>query len=208
MSDTSSLASSDTFTSAREFKCEECNSTFSKRYNLERHIETIHDASDKEEYESECEDETMSTDEDSNKDRSDDETESGEDTSEDESSSDDEEMENEERVTFMFRTIACQAYDEHKEELDPIAKEYMEKGMTEKEAVKQALLKSNEARKTLRNLYVTNLIDISEHVQDPLYKAIVAKAQELIDDGFTVREAFEAAVSYRKHGIYNLMNYL
>ena len=52
------------------------------------------------------------------------------------------------------------------------------------------------------------MIDIIEHRRDPLYKAIMCKAKELQDDGFSLPEAVTSAVKYRKHAIRNLVNFI
>ena len=207
VSDDASVASSDAFTSVPKFKCKECNSMFVKRYNLQRHIKTIHEASDTESDEDENEsDESMSEDEACS---SEENTTSDEDMSDDERSSvtSDEELD-EKYVPHMFRKIAIKAYKEHGNELDPIVKEYMADGMTEADAMKYALLSSDTAKKRLRSLYVENVIFMAENNKHPLFKAIMEKADELIDEGFDACEAIKAAVAYRKHAIYDLVNYL
>ena len=82
------------------------------------------------------------------------------------------------------------------------------KNLSQKEATKCALLSSKDALKTLQHLYARNMIDIHEHRRHPLYKAIMYKVKELQDDGFTLSEAITSAVSYRKHAIRNLVNFL
>ena len=74
--------------------------------------------------------------------------------------------------------------------------------------MKYALLSSKDALKTLQRLYAQNMLHIIEHTRDPLYKAIMHKANELQNDGFSLPEAIKSAVSYRKNAIYNLVNFM
>ena len=200
----------DSFNHSKRFTCEECDSTFSKLYNLERHIDKFHpdsdSASDSDQScsdQNESENESMSTD-DKDEDMSNDK--SDEDMSDDERSSDDEETES--NLTTMFKDIIFETFARHEDELDPLIKENLENGLTKKEAEKRALLSSHEAKKTIQHLYVENIINIMEQMADPVFKAILKKAKELIDDGFKSREAVISAVSYRKHAIRNLVNFL
>ena len=105
----------------------------------------------------------------------------------------------------MFRKIVCTIIDEHKDEIDPIFDDNMENNISPKTAMKFALYKSNAVKKTLRRLYTQNVIDIYEECRQPIFKSIMKKAQELMDDGFSVREAIASAVSYRKYALYDLM---
>ena len=105
----------------------------------------------------------------------------------------------------MFRNIVYKTIIEHDDELDPIIEEYMENKISVKEATRLALLKSNAAKKTLRRLFTESAIRIYEARRQPIFKSIMKKAQELMDDGFSVREAIASAVSYRKHALHNLL---
>ena len=227
----------DSFNRRKRFICEECDKTYSTRYNLERHINKFHRDSPviliSDSDQSESENESMSTD-DNNEDMSDDENDTdindGEHSSDDEKtqsnvsecSSDDEETESnvsegerssddeetESNVTSMFRNIISDTFIEHEDELDPLIEENLENGLTKKEAGKRALLSSHAAKKTIQHLYAENIFKIMEQRADPLFKAILNKVKELRGNGFKLREAVNSAVSYRKHAIYNLVNFM
>ena len=171
----------------KRFECKECSRKFSTRYNLQRHIENLH--SDTEE----AEDEDMS--------------EASEDVSDDEHSSEDD-GQNEMYLTNMFRILIGKALDENEDELSPVVEDLEQQGFSNKSAIKRAVSSSVETKKTLRRLIIENFINIYEHRRHPLFKAIMEKAKEFMDDGFNLREAVESAVAYRKHAIYQLVNYI
>ena len=72
----------------------------------------------------------------------------------------------------------------------------------------KAIFACDAAKKTLRRSFTKNILDIKEQIQHPLYKAINKKAKEFVDDGLDEEEAISSAVSFRKHGIYNLINFI
>ena len=177
---------------SKKFKCEDCGSKFTTRYNLKRHIQYFHEEDDMSSAEK---DNAESSAEEDNG-----ESSADEDMSEDESEDED--------VPVMFSNLVCDAINEHNEDLLPIVENYVEDGMTEKEATKQAFLESDGAKKTLRRLFTTNVLEIQQQRKHPLFKAIMEKAKELMDDGFDQMEALTTAVKYRKHAIYNLVKLL
>ena len=195
---------------AKRFKCDKCERKFTRRYTLKRHIDSKHDESseEKEEEESKSCDESEVEDNASN---SGDESELEEDAATSEDSSD----EDRQCVTPMFRKIVCKTVKLHEDMLSEIIEEdeEMESSGKSKKKIKQATIKaiesSNAAKKTLRNLFAKNLINVYKERNHPLYKAIVKKARQLMDDeGFEFEEGVKAAVSYRKHAIYDLLKYI
>ena len=78
--------------------------------------------------------------------------------------------------------------------------------MTEIEAIYCTILESDTAKKTLRRLLTETILTINEQSQHSLFKAIMRRAKELMDDGFDKRDAIASAVSYRKHEIHNLLH--
>jgi len=61
-------------------------------------------------------------------------------------------------------------------------------------------------QKTLRMLFTNYIIGMTEKRNTSLMKAILKKAKEYANDGFSARAAIKAAVSYRKHMIYDLID--
>ena len=111
-------------------------------------------------------------------------------------------------MTNMFRILIGEAIDENDEELSPVVDDLEQQGLSNESAIKRAVSSSDETKKTLRRLLIANFINIYEHRRHPLFKAIMEKAKEFMDDGFDLREAVESAVAYRKHAIYQLVNYI
>ena len=125
---------------------------------------------------------------------------------EDEDSSDDVDSPN--HVTNIFRNLLIDVYFENEDQLEPLIEKFLVKNMTKKEALIKAIFACDAAKKTLRRLFTKNILDIKEQLQHPLYKAINKKAREFVDDGLDEEEAISSAVSFRKHGIYNLINFI
>ena len=159
-----SIDSYESNTSCRvsKLKCEECNRKFTTRFNLSRHMKSFHEESGEESDEEES------------------------DMSVDENDSDSESNDSKENYpTSLFRQLICQTVNEHEDELSALVEDMTSKNLSEKEVVKRALLSSKDALKTLQQ----NMIDIIEHRRHPLNKAIMCKAKELQDDGFSLSEA-------------------
>ena len=228
ISDTTSLMSSSKF---KTHKCSICDRMLSTRYNLERHMKTFHEDDsddsapnnmDGNENES---DETMSIEksstEDNESERDDtmsegdsskggNESETDEQMSEAESSTEESENSDDEdnHVTRMFRKLFIKAYCEHEDELLSWIDENVGKYMSHNEAIKNAVLSNDKAKKSLRHHLTQNIIDINEQRRHPMFKAIMNKAKELMEDGFDENEAIASAVAYRKHGIHNLIKFI
>lgn len=210
MDDVNSVASSNSFDHLpKKFECEICSRKFTTHFNLLRHIKTVHDDDSESDLSDTSEDERKedmsesSSDEDMSEDGSSDEDMSEEESSSDESSSDDEII-----VPNMFRKLVAEVWEEHEEELTPITNNYMSNNMSEKEAMIKAIQNSTDAKKTLRHLFINNIVEVEQQRRHPLYKAIMRKAKELMDDGLGECEALTSAVTYRKHAIYNLLNFI
>ena len=182
-----------------KFKCDHCSRKFARLYTLRRHLKTMHDLED-------TEDSDMSADENASNTESSDENTS--DTSDVDCSFEDSNDKEENYPTFMFRQLVCQTINEHDDDLSALIDEMSTKNLSDREAMKCALVSSKDALKTLQRLYAQNMLHIIEHRRDPLYKAILRKAKELQDDGFSLSEAIKSAVSYRKNAIYNLVNFM
>ena len=211
--DDHSYASSDSFGRfPKRYECKLCNRKYITRFNLERHIDTLHRAESEDTTSDSIDDESdkISTDEEMCVDESsnDDETSSdgGEEISDDESSSDGEEEEEDENLPEMFPKLLCEVIGEHEDELGPIIGELIENNMTRKEAIKRAYLQSDAAKKTLRHKFTANIINMKKDRRHSLIKAIMEKAKEFMDEGLDEIEAITAAVGYRKHALYNLVN--
>ena len=86
--------------------------------------------------------------------------------------------------------------------------ELVASGMEEKKAMKVAFLNSDVAKKALRESFVDKIFHIREHIKHPLYKTIMEKVKGFEGDGLELPEAITAAVKFRKHALYNLINYL
>ena len=198
MSDTYSNMSDDSIASygspsPTRYECEECDRKFVTRYNLMRHKKSFHD-------------DEMSTSEHSS---NEDESEADESDAENSSEESEDEEGDEREVSNIFRKLVEKAVNKHEDELVPIVEDIMEnKNMSEKEATKQAFLDNDDVKKTFRKLFLKNVIEIDEHRHHPLFKAIMEKAKELMDDGLDREEALTAAVAYRKHAIYNLLKFV
>ena len=214
--------------------CEVCERTFTRKYSLQRHNKLFHDEeseedaisdaeeseedamSDAEEHDSDqstAEDEMSANEASSDEDEEEEEEhDSDQSTAEDEmsaneASSDEDEEEEEDTVTAMFRKLLGEVVRKEHGQITPTIKNYMSKGWTHKEAVKRALLESDVAKKSLNRKYIQNIFDIEEQRRDPLFKAIMKKAKEFMDDeGFDQHEAITAAVKFRKQAIYNMIN--
>ena len=213
MSDNESVSSNNSFNkfSHKRFYCEECERTFATRYSLKRHNNFFHEenedaTSDGEENES---DQSMSEDE---SDQSTTEDKNDQSMTEDEMNtnevtSDEDEEQEEDTVTAMFRKLLVKAFDKDYEQLKPSIDDYKSKGISEKEATKRALFESHIIKKSLIQMYIQNVFDIEEQRRDPLFKAIMKKAKEFMDDdGLDQSEAIAAAVKFRKQAIYNMIN--
>ena len=130
-------------------------------------------------------------------------------TSADESSEESEEDEKKGMyVTQLFRDMVQEVVEENEEELSVTRNELIEKGVKKRRASKLAILNSDASKKALRQLFVKNMHQIEEHIRHPLYKAIIKKVEDFVDDGLNLSEAIDSAVKYRKHALYNLINYL
>ena len=226
--DNQSLASNDSFNEmSKKFECKDCERNFSTRYNLKRHIESFHDEdsdimeeedsdimeeedSDIMEDDNNVSEEDMSNVESStDEDMSDTESSSKEDRSESETSEEEaEEEEEEENIPQIFLGVVNKVIEMHEDDLTPVFDDYVQNGMAENEATQHAFLESDAAKKTLRLLFTETILNINEQRKHPLFKAIMAKANELMNDGFDEREAVTSAVAYRKHAIYNLVQLL
>ena len=205
ISDNHSLASNDSVSDfSKKFECEDCDRKFATRYNLERHIDSLHNEDADNMKDKSSSEEEMSSAEGS----SEEETSSVEGSSEEEMSSDEDSSEEEDYAPLMFRKLVIEAINECEDELTPIIDNYMEKGMTENEATKRAFLENDAAKKTLRRLFIIQAAEIDEQRRHPLFKAIMEKAKELMAEGFDQCEALASAVTYRKHAIYNLVKLL
>ena len=221
---------------SNNFKCEICDHIFTTRYNLKRHNETFHDversdtddasgtdvtdenisdveSSEEDEAMSEGEnlsDDAVSSDEEDDRDS----MSEGENSSNDAVSSDEEDgdssddVDSPNHVTNIFRNLLIDVYFENEDQLEPLIEKFLVKNMTKKEALIKAIFACDAAKKTLRRLFTKNILDIKEQLQHPLYKAINKKAREFVDDGLDEEEAISSAVSFRKHGIYNLINFI
>ena len=157
--------------------------------------------------------ELSSTDDDEDESSTDDEEdENSTDDDEDESSTDDDEDDEMKpsHVTTMFRNMITHLYLEMEDDLGENIENYMyeDDDMSIKEAIKEAILHNDVAKKKLKQLFIRNMIDIYEQRQHPLYKAIMKRAKKRMNEGMDFCEAIAAAVSHRKHGIYNLINHI
>ena len=219
---------------AKRFECDKCERKFTRRYTLKRHIDSKHDVSSEEEEEeskscdeSEVEDDASNSENESEQEEEsnscdesemeDDASNSGDENEQEEYDETSEDSSDEDRqyVTPIFRKIVCKTVKLHEDMLSEIIEEdeEMESSGKSKKKIKQATIKaiesSNAAKKTLRNLFAKNLINVYKERNHPLYKAIVKKARQLMDDeGFEFEEGVKAAVSYRKHAIYDLLKYI
>ena len=186
------------FSKRSKYECDECNRTFTRRYTLERHRKNVHPESDAES--DGASNEESAKDEDSN-------------TSEssDEHSSEEEEEENVKSglyVTELFRGMVDDVMEEHGDEIRAIRDELVEDGLKAKNAKRMAFLSSDVAKKALRQSFVDNIFHIREHTKHPLHKSIMEKVKDFEGDGLELPEAIIAAVKFRKHALYNLINYL
>ena len=217
MADANSITSTDSLDDfPKKIKCEMCNQSFATHYSLCRHNKTFHadnasvssDSKESEDVSAESSnDEDMSAessnDEDMSAESSKDEDTSAE-SSNDESSSS--EMEEEEDVPYTFRRLVCEVSEKHDDELTPIMEDYMSKDISGSQAFKLAFQDCNAAKKTLRRLFIQHIHEVRQLRRHSLYKEIMAKAKELMDEGFDEHEAIVSAVAYRKHALYNLVN--
>ena len=154
---------------------------FSRKYNLERHMERTH--SDKDE---DSEVENISSD-----DAMDDSVHSGENSDSDEltdDSTDSEEegesYENHNSQETAFQKLVDQAWEQ-------VSPEQME--ISHKERV-------YKARKVLRMEYKKSLLWYRDLRKEPIHRAIMETAQRLRDDrDFDYKESIESAISSRKY---------
>ena len=75
----------------------------------------------------------------------------------------------------------------HDDDLTPVIEDLVEQGFSKNSAMKRAILYSNKAKKTLRRLLIANFINIDEHRRLPLFKAVMKKAKDLMNDGFDLQ---------------------
>ena len=185
----------------KKYECTICNRKFVRRFTLDRHLKTVHGE--------ETNDETSDTEEEDN-------GESEEDKSEDERSSTDDESSEEEEdkkgqyVSDMFIGLVNQVAAICNDELSPLIEDEMDRGESEDTATLHAIQRCPTAKKTLRQLFTNHAFALEQHRRHPLYRAIMEKVCSLKKKkkGFSDREALESAVSYRKHGLYKLLDYI
>ena len=193
---------------SKRFRCNVCNRAFTTRYSLERHNGTFHN--DSEQALSEMEEESESENSTDMEDESEaDESETDKNMSEEDTESSDEDSDVEENhVPRMFRKLLKKVYCEHEDKLQQSTNNYIKQNVSANEAIRQAILSNDKAKKTLRRLFIQNIIDINEQRRHPLFKTIMKRANSLMDKGFDENEAIASAVGYRKHAIYNLINFV
>ena len=188
----------------RKYECHDCDKTFTKRYNLERHNLKMHDEGDEEDSDSSISDNDSISDTSSH---SDSEASADEEGSDEEEESDDTEDEDEEQIdNSVFDNFIQTAVSPYNDEFEMKSEEFMSEGMTEKEAAclaNQQLMPHYS--KSLRQIFVHYMVDMAEKRKHPLFKAIMKTAKEYQQDGFDEDAAIKAAVSYRKHSIENLI---
>ena len=167
-----------------ELECSVCSKTFSSRYSRDRHVSKFH----------ESEDEDMSEDEEE------DENEGEEMEQETDTDANDD--------TSAFEDFINIAHNHHSGEREELIEQLLQEDddLSEEEAQQQAdacLLP--KMKKTLKLIFVNYIIGMTDKRNTSLMKAILKKAREYADDGFGERAAIKAAVSYRKHMIYELL---
>ena len=173
-----------------------------KRHQKTKHLSEREDSEEEmdegssnteEETESEMEDETNSSEGD--------DSDTGEETETDE----DEDY----RVLpadVVFRDMIERAYATHKDEKMELKSGLVGHGLSDAEASEMAhkeLLP--KYRKTLRSLFLEDLMKMQLMRKHPAYKSIMKKVRELEDEDFDRDEAIRAAVSHRKHLIYRMI---
>ena len=181
---------------SKNFECPECSKSFSSRYSRDRHVSNFH----------ECEEESDMNPDDENPS---DEDESMSDEDENMSDENEEELEQESdnEDTSPFNDLVCLTYEHHSKEREAIIEHLIdEDDLTEEEAKMQAdSILLPKMKKSLKMAFTNYIIGMTEKRNTSLMKAILKKAREYTKDGFGERAAIEAAVSYRKHMIYELL---
>ena len=201
---------------SKRYKGTDWSKTFSCPYTRERHFSNFHEIEESD-MDSDDEKSAASSDDEKSAASSDDEKSAvSSDNDEEESLSDvtdDEEDGSDEYCPFNdFIELSYQHHSEKREELkNRILEEgnYLneENDLTEEGAQEEAdsILKP-KIQKTLKSIFTNYIIGMTEKRNTPLMKAILKKAKEYVKDGFSDTAAIKAAVSYRKHMIYDLLD--
>ena len=182
--------------------------TFSFRYSRERHFSNFH----------EIDESAVSFDEEEDDEEEEDSLSDATDV--DEQSNDEEEMErgsdaSESSESSPFNDLIELSYQYHSEEREELKTKILEEidnvneedEFTEEDAQREAdSILMPKIKKTLRILFTNYIIRMTEKRNTSLMKAILKKAKEYVNDGFSDRAAIKAAVSYRKHMIYDLID--
>ena len=203
------------------YPCPECNISFSRYFNLQRHQKTIHGEDDNDEdkdesaissQESEKGSETHSSlesereSETSNESTATDVTQETCDKSEDDESSD-EEMDQEEDDEDAFRNLIDGALNQYHYKFKELTEQYLENGLRKKDAIDEAFEALRPYyEKALKNHFTNYTADMFVKRRNPLFRSILKKIKDFQNDGLSEDEAIKSAVSYRKHSIYNLLN--
>ena len=195
-------------------KCGDCGKVFATKYNLDRHIQYIHEDSDVESNSDLSDNED--SDVESNSDLSDDESYSdnesnSEEVSEvttDEEDSEDMEVENSDNEESAFDDLIQQSKLPYEEKRVELAETYMVENDMDKEEALQAA--DNDLkhfyRKKLRHVFICYIDGMFDKRETALMKSILKKIKSLKADGFDEDEAIRIAVSFRKHAIYKLID--
>ena len=177
-----------------ELECPECSKTFSSRYSRDRHVSKFHTSED--------ENEDMSEDEDEQEDEDENEGEE----MEQESDNDDTNVDDD---NSPFEDFLDVAHNQHSAEREELIEHYLQEDIesSEEEAKQQAdAMLLPKMKKTLKLIFINYIIGMTDKRNTALMKAILKKAREYTDDGFSERAAIKAAVSYCKHMIYELLD--
>ena len=107
----------------------------------------------------------------------------------------------------VFDCMIAKSYQVHQEEALALAEELQEPGEDlddVKGKVRTRLLP--KYRKSLKNIYLQELLKMDALRQHPIHKSIMRTVNKLVDDGGIDRdEAFRQSLSRRKHLIYRLI---
>jgi flagellar biosynthesis GTPase FlhF len=184
--------------------CDDCGLSFSRQYNLDRHILDRHRENkhpDEEEESTNESEETVTASESESVTASESESES-------ESEEKEESTDKAKELPGISEEIADKAWERHVSTFEDLVEEYTtgqgKNDADAKEAAYKIILPAY--RRTFRDEYTNMLLQIREFKKDPTYIAVIKSAKRLReDDDYTPGESLKAAVTKRKHLVNQLV---
>ena len=194
-----SLSDSESVTSDNDHPrhiCSYCQKGFVRRYNLKRHVKTIHGSGD-----------SGSDEEKSESEESDDENGSEGDKESDMSASEESDDEAIETFLDLYDNKIHDIYDAHHDDIKRLAEEYIEEGMNESDAFDKAVsCLLPQMRKRFQKEIIESLTIAKGMEKSARYCRIFDKIDKYADNDMPFHEAIQMAVKKQKSIFDNDLN--